>query len=155
MIINNRSMDSPVKKRLKEFISLQNIKGSDFCKTIGVSSGFISGMRESIQPDKLESIAINYPLLNIGWLMTGIGEMIKSESTQSDNSSIELKNNPTEISNTDIHERLIEQLEKRILDKEEIIKSLKEQIELLKHLKPTDVPQDDGATHAAASGFSE
>ena len=69
-------MEDSVKERLKRFLKDSNIKGVDFCSSIGVSAGFISGMRESIQPDKLKSIAINYPELNIGWLMTGEGSML-------------------------------------------------------------------------------
>lgn len=75
-------MENSVKERLKSFLKESNIKGSDFCKSIGVSSGFIAGMRESIQPDKLKSIAIIYPSLNIGWLMTGEGEMINRPTGQ-------------------------------------------------------------------------
>lgn len=70
-------MENTVKERLKKFLKENNISGADFCRSIGVSSGFISGMRESIQPDKLKSIAINYPSLDIGWLMTGEGDMLK------------------------------------------------------------------------------
>ena len=76
-------MEDSVKERLKLFLRNYNIKAVDFCRSIGVSSGFISGMRESIQPDKLKSIAINYPCLDIGWLLTGIGEMEKVESSNS------------------------------------------------------------------------
>lgn len=44
-------------------------------------------MRVSIQPDKLKSIAINFPKLDIGWLLTGEGSMLKNEikSTASPN----------------------------------------------------------------------
>jgi len=73
-------MYNSVKERLKSFLKQENIKAVDFCEALGVSSGFISGMRESIQPDKLKSIAIKYPTLDIGWLMTGIGNMIKKDS---------------------------------------------------------------------------
>ena len=76
-------MEDSVKERLKLFLRSYNIKAVDFCRSIGVSSGFISGMRESIQPDKLKSIAINYPCLYIGWLLTGIGEMERVESSNS------------------------------------------------------------------------
>ena len=76
-------MEDSVKERLKLFLRSYNIKAVVFCRSIGVSSGFISGMRESIQPDKLKSIAINYPCLDIGWLLTGIGEMERVESSNS------------------------------------------------------------------------
>jgi len=74
-------MEDSVKERLKFFLKNENIKAVYFCKSIGVSSGFISGMRESIQPDKLKSIAINYPSLDLGWLLTGIGNMNKEDNS--------------------------------------------------------------------------
>lgn len=72
-------MEESVKERLTFYLKNKDIKQSLFCETIGVSQGFISGMRVSIQPDKLKSIAINYPDLNIGWLLTGEGDMEKAE----------------------------------------------------------------------------
>ena len=71
-------MELSVKERLKLFLKQNGIKASTFCASIDVSQGFISSMRESIQPDKLKSIAIKYPMLDIGWLMTGEGNMINT-----------------------------------------------------------------------------
>jgi len=53
------------------------------------------------------------------------------------------------------YELLIEQLYKRIADKEELINSLKEQIELLKSHQKNDVPQEGNAMNADAAGFSD
>lgn len=72
-------MGNTVKERLKSFLRNENIKATDFCNAIGVSQGYIAGMRESIQPDKLKSIAIKYPNLDLGWLLTGEGDMLKGE----------------------------------------------------------------------------
>lgn len=76
-------MEDSVKERLKQFLKQSNIKGVDFCQSINVSIGFISGMRESIQPDKLKSIAIKYPRLSIEWLLIGEGSMLKPEQISS------------------------------------------------------------------------
>lgn len=65
-----------VKDRLLKFIEYKGLTQSDFGKSIGVSAAFISSMRKSIQPDKIKSIALTYPELDIKWLMTGLGEMI-------------------------------------------------------------------------------
>ena len=70
-------MQQTVKDRIKLFLEKKNLTGIDFCNTIGVSSGFISAMRTSLQPDKIKSIAINYPELSIEWLLTGEGSMLK------------------------------------------------------------------------------
>jgi hypothetical protein len=64
-----------VKERLILFIREKGISNSAFCRSIGVSNAFISSMRKSIQPDKIESIALKFPELNTTWLMTGRGEM--------------------------------------------------------------------------------
>lgn len=82
-------MEISVKERLKEFLRESNIKAVDFCNAIGVSSGFIAGMRESIQPSKLKTIATNYPSLNIEWLLTGVGEMLKSATPLSTPAKVE------------------------------------------------------------------
>ncbi len=65
-----------VKERLKTYLKYKGVNASVFGRTIGVSSAFISSMRVSIQPDKVESIALNYPDLSIEWLLTGKGDML-------------------------------------------------------------------------------
>lgn len=70
-----------VKERLTYFLKCEGINKSEFGRRIGVSSAFISSMRKSIQPDKVASIEANFPELNISWLLTGTGDMLKPEST--------------------------------------------------------------------------
>lgn len=71
-----------VKERLTAYIKYKKISISAFCRTIGVSNAFVSSMRKSLQPEKIENIAIYYPDLNISWLLTGEGEMLKNRSPQ-------------------------------------------------------------------------
>ena len=42
-------MEVSVKERLKLFLKKEGIKDVDFCRIIGVSTGFISGMRVQIK----------------------------------------------------------------------------------------------------------
>lgn len=65
-----------VKERLKKYIEHKEISISSFCRAIGVSNAYVSSMNKSIQPDKIESIALSFPDLNTGWLMTGEGDML-------------------------------------------------------------------------------
>lgn len=67
-----------VKERLIEFIKLKKISIRSFCRVVGVSETYVSSMRNSIQPDKLEKIIVHFPELNPGWLMTGEGKMLRS-----------------------------------------------------------------------------
>jgi hypothetical protein len=70
----------PVKERIREFIKYKEISERLFCRKIGVSSTYVNSIRESIQPDKIQSISMQFPELNAGWLLTGEGEMLKSNS---------------------------------------------------------------------------
>lgn len=72
-------METTVKQRLKIFLEYKNISKSEFGRIIGVSSAYISSMRKSIQPDKIESIALKFPELNIEWLLNGTGLMLKEK----------------------------------------------------------------------------
>ena len=74
-----------VKERLIAYLDYKKVSKSYFGRSIGVSSAYVTSMRKSIDPEKLQSIAKNYPDLNTGWLMTGEGEMLKnSEPVQID-----------------------------------------------------------------------
>lgn len=71
-------MASSVKDRLIDYLSSQKISKSEFGRTIGVSNAYVTSIRKSIDSDKIKSIALNYPNLNIEWLLTGDGSMLKS-----------------------------------------------------------------------------
>ena len=67
-----------VKERLILFLKSQKIGQSSFEKKVGLSNGYVNNIRKSIQPDKLQKISLIYPQLNIGWLIAGEGEMMKT-----------------------------------------------------------------------------
>lgn len=103
--------------------------------------------RNGISNKMLDMILEAYPEINRVWLLTGEGEMFINPLKKG------LSNGENIVDN--VYERLIDQLEKRILDKEELINSLREQIELLKSQKKIIVPPVDDAASAVASGFSD
>lgn len=71
-----------VKERLKEFINYKRMSVRSFETKCGLSYGYIANMRVSMQPEKITSIAEQFPELNTGWLLTGEGSMLKnSEQT--------------------------------------------------------------------------
>ena len=72
-------METTVKQRINEFCKYKKISKSAFARAIGVSATYVGSIRKSIQPDKINSIACNYPELNIAWLLTGEGEMLKGD----------------------------------------------------------------------------
>ena len=70
---------STVKERLREFIEYKGISIRSFESTCGLSYGYVGNMRQSIQPDKVTRIAHCFPDLNTGWLLSGEGEMLKTD----------------------------------------------------------------------------
>lgn len=77
-----------VKERLIEFLKYKNLSQAKFAKTINVSSGYVNAIRKSIQPDKVNTIAMHFPDLNTGWLLTGEGEMLKNDEKMMKESNI-------------------------------------------------------------------
>jgi hypothetical protein len=71
-----------VKERLIQFIKYKGISKRAFCRSVGVSETYVSSMRSSIQPDKLQSIIAHFPELNPLWLMAGEGSMLRDISNQ-------------------------------------------------------------------------
>lgn len=69
-----------VKQRVKEFVMYKKMSDRQFSLSIGVSAGYINSISKSIQPDVMNSISALYPDLNIGWLLTGEGEMLKDNT---------------------------------------------------------------------------
>lgn len=72
-------MKTTVKDRLIAYLDYKQISKTEFGRTIGVSNSYVTSIRKSIDPDKIKSIASNYPDLNIEWLLTGNGEMIEQD----------------------------------------------------------------------------
>lgn len=64
------------KERIKEFINSIGMTNSSFEKSLSLSNGYINSMRKGLGYDKLEQISIVYPELNMGWLLTGEGNML-------------------------------------------------------------------------------
>ena len=69
-----------IKERLILFIRYLNIGQGKFEARCGLANGYVNNIRRSITPEKLQQIARQYPELNAGWLMTGEGEMLKTET---------------------------------------------------------------------------
>ena len=68
-----------LKERLEYFLKSKRIRKAEFGRSIGVSAAFVTSIRKSIQPDKIEAIKAAYPDLNITWLLTGEGDMMVSD----------------------------------------------------------------------------
>lgn len=75
-----------VKIRIKDFCKSQDITISAFETSIGVSNGYVNAISKSIGLDKLNAIIEKYSNLNIEWLLTGKGEMLKTNCIETNSS---------------------------------------------------------------------
>lgn len=73
---------NPVKERIKAFVASLGISEREFCRKIGVSSGYIESIKQSISPKVMQTIGMHYPELNPIWLLLGNGEMLRSEQKE-------------------------------------------------------------------------
>jgi hypothetical protein len=70
-------------ERLKEYIEYKSISFNAFDKSIEASNGYIGRQiknNASIGGDIIEKISCIYSDLNIDWLITGIGKMLRTDS---------------------------------------------------------------------------
>ena len=70
-------MRENIKERLQAYLKEKRINNSEFGRMIGVSNAYISSMRKAPSPEVISQLSTKFPDLNIGWLITGEGSMIK------------------------------------------------------------------------------
>jgi len=66
-----------IKSRVSEYCERKNIALSKFEKLSGLSNGYFNNIKKRPSDEKIENIRRVFPDLNIEWLMTGEGEMLK------------------------------------------------------------------------------
>ena len=77
-IYSHNLLKMSVKNRLLIFIQSCNMNVRDFEKSINASNGYVNSISKSIGIDKINVLIEKYPNINIDWLFTGRGEMLKS-----------------------------------------------------------------------------
>lgn len=80
---------SDIKMRLISYINEKGITATEFALGAGLSANFVISMRSSIQRKSLDKIAKAYPDLNMTWLMTGSGSMIREDAPKAVEPTIE------------------------------------------------------------------
>ena len=73
-----------VKDRIKLYCKAEGLTISAFEESIGVSNGYVNAISKSIGLDKLNTIIEKYSNLNIEWLLTGKGGLIKTKCSKKD-----------------------------------------------------------------------
>lgn len=103
-----------MKDRLRQVIDYYNITTNNFSQKIGVSEGAIRKVllqNTTLRSDTLDKISQNFADINIDWLVTGRGEMLRKEQPQTTR-------------NNENVSRLISILEKTLVEKDSQINRL-------------------------------
>lgn len=87
-------MQQTVKQRLKHYLKQRNYKQIEFAESLGLSSGYVNAIRNSISSDVIDKIKEKYNELNIDWLLHGKGEMISMEGKSTEQSEIREADSP-------------------------------------------------------------
>ncbi len=119
-------------QRIKEFIDYKGISVRSFEQAVGFSNGsFASQLKnnKTIGVDKLENILHIYQEINIEWLLTGKGEMLKeAQSARDENIEDTLMYS---VGAAVIYKEFLEKKEKENRELHEEIGALKEKIKQL------------------------
>lgn len=107
-------MENIVKERLLQFIKTTGITQKAFEDCINAGQGYINNISKSIGFEKLNAIKLNYPQLNIEWLLTGAGEMLDGKRIGDSNEKDKSKYISTLEKYNARLERDIESLEKQL-----------------------------------------
>ncbi len=70
-----------MKERLLIFLAHLGIGQKKFEQIVGLSNGFVNQVGDNIRQSSLAKIVGHYPELNINWLKTGEGDMLKTGPT--------------------------------------------------------------------------
>ena len=75
------------KARIKQFLEYKGISKNKFYVQTGLSVGFLDN-GNSLVVDKLKKVFNTYPELNIEWLITGEGSMIKTKQSAASSATL-------------------------------------------------------------------
>lgn len=94
VVLNTKYRIVMVRDRLEYYISYRGLSVRNFEKKIGAANGYVSNIKQSVTPTKQSQIAAAFPDLNMSWLLTGEGTMLRQPpSSIHDNNVIGDNNN--------------------------------------------------------------
>ena len=124
-----------MKERILQFIDYKRFSKSKFYRETGLSNGILD-KKSGLTLDSIEKIYSKYPEINIEWLLTGKGEMLKTFAqniTQNGNTNVNNGHNVSGQGNVkkqtnDELMEIIREKDKQIAEKDKQIAMLIEKI---------------------------
>lgn len=128
-----------IKERLFSYIEYKGISARKFSTDCGFSPNYATNISKGIPEDKANTISVHFPDLNIAWLMTGEGTMLKMQL--SDEKPIEHNTHEEMIDklkeaneNLERYKQLTKQQSTTIDNQQKLIEMLQKQIERIEKL---------------------
>jgi hypothetical protein B2_07877 len=126
-----------MKERILQFIDYKGFSKSKFYRETGLSNGILD-KKSGLTLDSIEKIYSKYPEINIEWLLTGKGEMLKTFAqniTQNGNTNVNNGHNVSGQGNiikqtNDELMEIIREKDKQIAEKDKQIAMLIEKISI-------------------------
>lgn len=118
-----------VRERLKAYLKHNNISQSAFAEAIGASTGYVNAIAKSIGPDKIPIIKSIFTDLNIDWLLTGEGSMLKNTDQSVSQGGDDAILSDADLNNSSTMKKLLESL---LRQNEELIRQNGALIDLYK-----------------------
>ena len=110
-----------MRDRIRAYIRHKGISEYRFCKEVGLAPSFLHGQAAGVSARSLEKIGKAYPDLNLKWVSTGDGDMLKGDG-DGDDVKIAMST----------HRALIEDRDAKIARLEALVKKLKTEIKNMK-----------------------
>lgn len=90
-----------LQERIREFIAYKGITPKQFEQNTGLSNGAFSKLGDNTRRSTINRISISFPELNVNWLLTGEGDMIRPVQSVGDISNSNVSG--VNVNGTEIH----------------------------------------------------